>query len=69
MRSRLFSASWRRWVLRSMDSSNWLAVLIQSPSSFFSWPLSSGILCSLGRSGLILVRCSMIRDNGLVNSQ
>lgn len=35
----------------------------------FSWPLSCGILCSLGRSGLISVRCSMIRDNGLVSSQ
>ncbi|MNE87861.1 hypothetical protein D3C80_1851030 [compost metagenome] len=42
MRNRLFSASWRRWVLRSIDASSWLAVLTHRPSSFFSWPLISG---------------------------
>lgn len=56
-------------VLRSMEASNWLAVLIHKPSSFFSLPLSMGSLCSLGRSGLMLVRCSMIFDSGLVSSQ
>ncbi|MNE58754.1 hypothetical protein D3C80_1538060 [compost metagenome] len=69
MRCRLFSASWRRWVLRSIEASNWLAVFTHRPSSFFSWPLSSGIWCWLGRSGLIWVRCSMIFDSGLVSSQ
>ncbi|MCY1535253.1 hypothetical protein D9M68_706480 [compost metagenome] len=69
MRSRLFSASRRRWVLRSMEASRSLAVVIHRPSSFFSLPLSMGSLCSLGRSGLMLVRCSMIFDSGLVSSQ
>ncbi|MCY1245003.1 hypothetical protein D9M72_581130 [compost metagenome] len=69
MRSKLFSASRRKWVLRSMEASRSLAVFIHRPSSFFSLPLSMGSLCSLGRSGLMLDRCSMIFDSGLVSSQ
>lgn len=69
MCSRLFLVLWCRWLLFLIEVSNWLVVVIQSFSLLCLCFLSSGNWCWLGWLGLMLIRCLMIFDSGLVSIQ